>query len=123
MEIRHLHMREGIWEGVVTLGEGADPVPLIEVSHLGKPLENVELFETDSSHREWGLRFPIPAVLLADGMQTILMSDGRTGETLASYSILAGQVLDDDFRAELDLLREELDMLKRAFRRHCLEVG
>jgi hypothetical protein len=30
--------------------------------------------------------------------------------------------MEDDLRAEVDLLRAELDMLKRAFRRHCLET-
>jgi hypothetical protein len=31
--------------------------------------------------------------------------------------------MEDDLRAEVDLLRAELDMLKRAFRRHCLETA
>ena len=35
---------------------------------------------------------------------------------------LAGEALAHDIRAEIDLLRAELDMLKRAFRRHCLET-
>jgi hypothetical protein len=30
--------------------------------------------------------------------------------------------LDEDIRAEVDLLRAELDLLKRAFRRHCSET-
>ncbi len=29
----------------------------------------------------------------------------------------------DEPTAEVDLLRSELDMLKRAFRRHCLETA
>jgi hypothetical protein len=35
---------------------------------------------------------------------------------------MAGEVLSDDFRSEVSLLRAELDLLKRAFRRHCLET-
>ena len=68
------------------------------------------------------LRVPIPAELLSDGVQTFLIRDTDSGETLESFSILAGEALADDIRAEVELLREELDMLKRAFRRHCLET-
>ena len=37
-------------------------------------------------------------------------------------TIVTGVAMEDDVRAEIDLLRAELDMLKRAFRRHCLET-
>jgi hypothetical protein len=30
--------------------------------------------------------------------------------------------LAEDIRAEMDLLRAELDLLKQAFRRHCVET-
>ena len=36
---------------------------------------------------------------------------------------IAGEAVSDDLRAEVELLRAELDMLKRAFRRHCLETA
>jgi hypothetical protein len=41
---------------------------------------------------------------------------------LEKFTLIAGDVLGDDIRAEVDLLRAELDMLKRAFRRHCVET-
>jgi hypothetical protein len=31
--------------------------------------------------------------------------------------------LEEDIRAEVSLLRAELDLLKRAFRRHCAETA
>ena len=37
--------------------------------------------------------------------------------------MITGEPLGDDIRAEVELLRAELDMLKRAFRRHCLETS
>jgi hypothetical protein len=46
----------------------------------------------------------------------------ETGETLAHFTIITGVPMEDDLRAEVDLLRAELDMLKRAFRRHCVET-
>ena len=36
--------------------------------------------------------------------------------------LVAGDALAYDLRTEIALLREELDLLKRAFRRHCLET-
>jgi len=51
-----------------------------------------------------------------------LVEDGKTGGKLGSFTVIAGEALGDDIRAEMDLLRAELDMLKRAFRRHCLET-
>ena len=41
---------------------------------------------------------------------------------LDSFALMSGDALSYDIRAEMTLLREELDMLKRAFRRHCLET-
>ncbi len=35
----------------------------------------------------------------------------------------AGSALDEDIRNDLSLLREELEMLKRAFRRHCADTA
>ena len=60
--------------------------------------------------------------LIADGVQTFLIRDHATGETLESFAVIAGEALSHDIRAEMTLLREELDMLKRAFRRHWLET-
>ncbi|MBR9652397.1 hypothetical protein [Thalassovita aquimarina] len=112
---------EGVWEGVLSSGAKSRTPPQIEVTHLEKKLQGVELVEGDAPGR-WLLRVPIPAALLSDGVQSFLIRDADSGETLDSFSILAGEALADDIRAEITLLREELDMLKRAFRRHCLET-
>lgn len=56
-------------------------------------------------------------------MQTIIISDAVQDEQLATITLMAGEALGDDMRVEVDLLRAELDMLKRAFRRHSLETA
>jgi hypothetical protein len=68
------------------------------------------------------VRLPIPAEALSEGVQTFLFRDKATGETLQHFTIVTGVAMEEDIRAEVDLLRAELDMLKRAFRRHCLET-
>ena len=67
----------------------------------------------------WHLSVTVPAGLLSDGVQTFLIRDADDGETLAHFTIVAGEAADADMRAELDLMRAELDMLKKAFRRYC----
>ena len=95
--------------------------PDIEVTHLQKPVSGVEVVEKPDE-KLWVVRVPIPAELISDGVQTFLIQDKRSGETLDSFALMSGEALSYDIRAEVTLLREELDMLKRAFRRHCLET-
>ena len=112
---------EGVWEGVLTRqGTGAGQ-PEIEVTHLQEPVAGVRVTE-NPAERHWLVRVPVPADKIADGVQTFVIRDRRTGDVLDSFALLAGDVLSHDIRAEMALLREELDLLKRAFRRHCQET-
>lgn len=119
MTLTKTRIQAGIWEGVLT---GARTRPELEVSHLARPLEGVILREDPNDPGQYLVHVPIPAELLSEGVQTFVISDKTTDEKLASFSVVTGQPLDDDIRAEMELLREELDMLKRAFRRHCVET-
>ena len=122
LKLTATHLREGVWEGVLTAPQtDGDSRPEIKVTHLAQSLEEVTVTE-DKALGHWMVRVPIPVTALSDGMQTFLVSDARNGDKLTSFAILAGETLDDDFRVELDLLRAELDMLKKAFRRHCVET-
>jgi len=112
----------GIWEGVVTTDGGTKETPALVVTHLEKPVHSFSLTADDVRPDNWLLRIAIPAELLSDGVQVFLINDKITGEKLDSFTIIAGEALEDDIRAEVELLRAELDMLKRAFRRHCLEA-
>lgn len=111
---------EGIWEGIVTAEAGVTDQPYLEPVFQEKPLDQLKLVEVGEGR--WTLRIPIPAHILADGVQTILIRDVMAQETLEVITIISGEAIADDIRAEMDLLRAELDMLKRAFRRHCLET-
>jgi hypothetical protein len=112
---------EGVWEGVLTREGDGNYQPEIEVTHLQKVVPGVEVIEKPEENL-WVVRVPIPVETIADGVQTFLILDKKTGETLESFALMSGDALSFDIRAEVTLLREELDMLKRAFRRHCLET-
>ena len=113
-------IRAGIWEGVLN---GSDTAPDLEVLLLEQVLPGVTVTAVPDRPGNWAVRVPIPADTLSDGVQTFLIRAKPTGETLAHFTIITGVAMEDDMRAEVDLLRAELDMLKRAFRRHCVETA
>lgn len=112
---------EGVWEGALKTSEASAPEPRVHVTYLGEAVAGVALDQTKEAGL-WRLRFPIPKESLSDGVQTVVITDETTDERLDTVSFIAGEALAGDLRAEIDLLRAELDMLKRAFRRHCVET-
>ncbi|TCO73515.1 hypothetical protein [Rhodovulum euryhalinum] len=114
-------LRAGVWEGVLDV-EPHTGAPAIEVVHLDRPIAGLRLTPDPYRAGRFAVAVPIPADLLSDGVQTFLIRDRASGATLDSFAILAGAPLDHDIRAEIELLRAELDMLKKAFRRHCIET-
>ena len=112
---------EGVWQGVLTHEGEGNYQPDIQVTHLQDDIPGVEVMENPDQGL-WTVRVPIPPETISDGVQTFLIRDRKTGETLDSFALISGDALSHDIRAEVTLLREELDMLKRAFRRHCLET-
>lgn len=113
-------MRQGVWEGILT-GADAGETPKLDVRHAGIQVTDVTVsaLEDGKGH---AVNIPIPAEAISDGMQTVLISDADSDVKLGAITLMAGEALGDDMRVEVDLLRAELDMLKRAFRRHCLET-
>jgi len=109
----------GLWEGVLT---GPDTAPRLEVLLHGRSLPGVAVVAMPGQAKAWAVQVPIPPDVLSDGVQTFLIREMGMGQTLAHFTVITGVAMEDDLRAEVDLLRQELDMLKRAFRRHCLET-
>ena len=122
IELTKLRMIEGVWHGAVKHhGRETDWKPSIEVRHLDEIIADV-VVEEDRVEEHWRISVPIPADRISDGVQTFVIRDTKEDVVLGSFSIVAGDALADDIRAELMLVRAELDMLKKAFRRHCVET-
>lgn len=120
LKLTKTKIKQGVWHGVIT--QAGTEKPVIEVTHENAIVEGVTLaHNADADH--WAISVPIPAEAIADGVQTLLVQDKAAGETIGQVTLIAGEALGDDIRAEMELLRAELDMLKQAFRRHCLETG
>lgn len=122
MTLTRMRLAEGVWEGLLSVRNAT--APNLRLRHQNEVLGEPETFETGEKHGEisnWLVRFKIPVDRLSDGVQTFVIEDAQTGDALAHETLIAGEVLDDDIRAEVSLLRAELDLLKRAFRHHCSE--
>ncbi|MEX0284920.1 MAG: hypothetical protein AB3N23_09945 [Paracoccaceae bacterium] len=122
LQITKTRFRNAVWEGLVTGAGDTGARPELRVTHQDRPVEGVELINGQENNG-WLLRIPVPQDAIADGVQTFLICDAADNTRLSDFTLIAGEAVSDDIRAEVELLRAELDMLKRAFRRHCLETG
>ncbi len=107
----------GVWQG--ELRGAGDRTPTLIATHLGEEVEGLDVTQEGDV---WHVRFTLPADRIADGVQTFVIADAATKVVLNSFAVMVGEALGDDIRAEMDLLRAELDMLKKAFRRHCTDT-
>ncbi len=123
LTISNARLREGVWQGLLVAPQENAELPEIEVLHFAEALRDVRLRPDAEMANVWTLSVPIPAALVSDGVQTFLVKEKSSGRTLARFAIAAGAPLEEDLRAEVEFLRAELDLLKRAFRRHCLETA
>ena len=112
----------GVYEGVYTSPKDTSTAPLLELNYLGTVVSEVHADPIEDQEDCWLIRCKIPPEILSDGVQTFLICKMGEETALDNFSIVTGEPLADDLRAEINLLREELDMLKRAFRRHCVET-
>lgn len=112
-------IRAGNWEAVLS---ASDPPPALEVTLHERALSGLTVTPLPDQPGHWAVTVPIPAETLNEGVQTFLVRVAGQADILAHFTLMTGLALDDDLRAEVDLLRQELDMLKRAFRRHCVET-
>lgn len=116
-----LRMSEGVWHGALVNHGTSDWQPDIQVTHQGELIDGVSV-EHDRVEEHWIVSVPVPLDRIADGVQTFVIRDRSVEDVLDSFTIVAGDALAEDIRAEMSLLRAELDMLKKAFRRHCVET-
>ncbi len=111
IQMTPIGLQAGMWcARLVAVAE-----PQVDVTHDGAVLQGAKV-QADGEGA-WLMRVPVPQDTLSDGLQTYLVTDRDTGAKLGHFTILAGEIPADDLRAEVALLRAELDLLKKAFRR------
>lgn len=119
LSLSRTRMADGVWEGILIATDGVPPK--IEAQHQGQALAEGETKPIPGKPGQFAVRLPLPTSLLTEGVQTVLLL--ANGQMLDQITLVVGVPLEDDLRAEISLLRAELDLLKRAFRRHCAETA
>jgi hypothetical protein len=119
LTLTQTRIAEGVWEGLLTGVDGAPPT--LEARHQDRVLDGLTVTPVPGATGRFAVRLPIPSAVLGEGVQTVLLLAG--GQVLLHFTLVVGVPLEDDLRAEISLLRAELDLLKRAFRRHCAETA
>lgn len=115
-------IHQGVYEGILKSKSKGKPTPSLEMLFLGEVVGEVTVEPLDEDGDAWAVRATVPVKYLTDGVQTFLLVLAGDTEILDRFSVITGEPLEEDLRAEIELLRAELDMLKRAFRRHCSET-
>ncbi|MGB0799365.1 MAG: hypothetical protein ACPGRD_08610 [Planktomarina sp.] len=109
-------LTEGHWHGeVIGVTTQPDIVAVFENSEIDA------VTVTSAGDDAWAINIPVPLAMMSDGVHSCIVSFAN-GDELARFSMIAGEAVADDLRVEVGLLRAELDLLKRAFRRHCTET-
>lgn len=105
----------GVWHGLVETEKPQSAAPNLFVSHKGDAIDGVEITPGEAPGT-WVLRVPVPREVLNDGVQTFLVCDAEEETVLSHFAINCGLIVEQDVLAEMDLIRAELEILKRAVR-------
>jgi len=114
-----LRLQGGRYEGILTAPVATE----IELLHGGSVIAVADLRADPDRAGTYRVSADLPASVLSDGVQVVALRSAVSGVVLDRITLMSGAMLDEDIRAEMALLRDELEMLKRAFRRHCAETG
>lgn len=96
---------------------------VLEAVHEGKVVTVAQLAPDETTPGRFRVALDLPPSVIGEGVQVVTLRSAASGAALDRITLMAGAPLDEDIRAEVALLRDELEMLKRAFRRHCSETG
>jgi hypothetical protein len=117
--LTRVRLQGGRYEGLYA---GAAEAAL-EAVHEGKVVAVAQVTQDETAPGRFRVAIDLPASVIGEGVQVITLRSTVSGAALDRITLMSGAPLDEDIRAEVALLRDELEMLKRAFRRHCSETG
>ncbi|GGE52705.1 hypothetical protein [Actibacterium pelagium] len=110
----------GVWTGVLTGVPSGQSTPVLQVLLRGEVITTAQTSEGDGRHE---IRIDLPASVMGEGVQSLLIVPAGETTPLATIRLVAGAPLEQDLQAEINDLRAELDLLKSAFRRHCADTA
>jgi hypothetical protein len=114
-----VRLQGGRYEGVYSGAPGAG----LEAIHEGRVVAVARLSPDEAAPGRFRVAVDLPPEVIGEGVQVITLHSTLSGAALDRITLMSGAPLDEDIRAEVALLRDELEMLKRAFRLHVAETG
>ncbi|MBF9059485.1 hypothetical protein HKCCSP123_09865 [Rhodobacterales bacterium HKCCSP123] len=118
--LTRVRLSGGRYEGLMTAADGSAGV---EAVFEGRVVATASISADPARQGGWRVAIDLPAEVIGEGVQVIALRSVASGEVLDRITLMSGAPLDEDIREELALVRDELEMMKRAFRRHCAETG
>lgn len=112
--LNRMSITGGIYRGLL-VGNGEPPA--LEMTLGGDSLGHLTPAPAEGGYHVEG---ELGAALLTDGVQTVVIRTAD-GTALDSVTVVTGLGAPEDIRAEMDALRDEVRVLKTAFRRHINE--
>ena len=117
ISLTELELKNGIWTGLVNGLDGSeDSLPEFCIWLHGEEISRVRAARQENGN-DVELSVPIPPEAIASGAHTILIYQADYEDVLAKINLVFGHILNHEIVTEVVMLREELDLLKRAFRR------
>jgi hypothetical protein len=110
-----IRFQSGVWEGRLTARDTVADAPDLRLLQDGHDHPAPRVTAAAGTPDAWDVRVKIPVSALGDGIRVFLVTDAASGAVLMRLPVLAGEDLADDLRAEVAVLRAELDQLRGAF--------
>lgn len=114
---RTMSLQDGVLTTIVEVTPETALMPIMELVLGNRVLGYADVQAMPGEQGVHMVKIDVPKEALNDGIQTLILRAEGAVEPVATMPMMAGDVLPYDLTAELDLLRTELDMLKKAFRR------
>ena len=116
VELIDQELRAGVLR--MRLRHAGEAPPPVALTHRTVPVPCD--IEADGQPGVWRLSAVLPAAALCEGVQTLLatMPDGTA---IGAAQMVLGRPAEESVEARLDLMRQEIDLLKKVVRRQARE--
>lgn len=110
--LERVSLAQGEYRGLL---RGDGPPPEVTAVLDGAPVPGLEVLVVPGTPGAWQVTCPVPAEMIADALRVLTFEAG--GDVLDTLAVAAGGMVEADVRAEIEVLRAELALVKKALRR------
>jgi hypothetical protein len=116
MKLTHTSVKDGIWTAILSdvRGEGE---PALDVRLNDTRLSEVTLRALGDVSGNWEVQVSLPAGAMSESGGLISVADPATSSVIGMLQVTTGAPADEDLRAEVTRLRQEMELVKDVLRR------